>query len=402
MATVETTLIYREADGSFLNFKSSNGNSFTLARGQSIEISFRNIADSSNTCSILQTETAKWGDFDGVNPVSDGGSRTFTVASNAATGTTFINANCNGRALSLTITIVATADTTPTNWSFPSTYASRPGSYETIKKEISGVNTPITVSCSSGCEVKKGYSDWTGATSITGVQNGDDVWFRSLVPGDYNQSLSRTLTAGSSSASWTIYTGDSPDPNDGAKIPSGLSRPLNLSDVGNFFGRSNAPNTTLSEYVKGGSFVPTIDENSSVPSSPPINLLDLEGAYTAIYFKLPPINKADSKNILSQSQSIVLTWVGGSNDFDMGFGNNIIDELQFRINITPIQGGTPNCSVPLNTWSTYHSTFNISATANAGQELIMRGHITISARSPSYPSAVVSADVYYFMNFYGV
>lgn len=311
-----------------------------------------------------------------------------------------------GSAKSIYVKIVNNLDDYPSNWSFGDRSQARPGSYVYEFKEITGVNTSITVSVSGpGSPRVRELPNGSWSTSIT-VQQGDDIQVRGTAPSDYNLTNNVVVSGGSASDTWSIGTGPAPDPNTGAKIPSGLSLPMSLNDVGDFFGRRTSGESYLSDYVKGGAYVPTLSENSGVPTGLPLALSDLAGSYTSIYFKLPPEDYMGSVDTTSSGKTLVASW-GYPWDYYMGFSDTITAELEFRI-AHSITGGTNAGSTSIaynipypNAYHKDNSNFNITATASSYSEGRYIGTVTIYARHPNYPSSVVSWEMSVFFNFFG-
>lgn len=68
------------------------------------------------------------------------------------------------------------------------------------------------------------------------------------------------------------------------------SPPISLNDIKSEFGATGA--RSLTEFYRGGPFVPDIPENSGVPTSGAISVLDFLGAtsYTPVSVGAPPAN----------------------------------------------------------------------------------------------------------------
>lgn len=411
MANIRANIIYRPSNPrdnlpAILRISPSNSSSSPLTMSVGDTLSVTNAGSSRGNVTVSYGESGR---FTANKPMSQSltPGETIVFTAQIADSSTYIRVSTtSGPTRVIYVKIVANVDDYPSNWSFEDRSRARPGSYVYEVKEITGVNTNISVSVSgAGSPKVRELPNGSWSTYVT-VQPGDDIQVRGTAPSDYNLTNNVVVSGGSASDTWSIATGAAPDPNTGAKIPSGLSFPVSLGDVGDFFGRRTSGNTHLSDYVKGGAYVPTLSENSGVPTGLPIALSNLTGSYTSIYFKIPPEDYMGSVDTTSSGKTLVASW-GYPGDYYMGFSDTIAAELEFKIayNITGgTNAGSTNIAYNIPYPNAYHksnSSFNITATASSYSEGRYTGTVTIYARHPNYPSSVVSWEMNVFFNFFG-
>lgn len=381
-------------------FPMLQGDTITFTVNGSVPIKFGAVSSSYMTCNRSLPATVNAGQTIVFTCVWGGAETSINIPVSASQG--LLQASDT-----FYIKILENTDDTPSNWTFPDESSSRPGSYKVASKVVEGTNVDIVVSISGpgGKGVKLNPSSSTYYSSRT-VAPGQRFYYRVQSPPDYNQSYTYTLTGGSASDSFKITNGDGPDPNDGAKIPSSLSLPISLHDIGDFFGRSSVDNTAvLSDYVKGGDFVPTITENANIPTSTPISISQFANAYTALYFEIPLLDKFSGVNTQNSSGSASVAWWINS-DYKMGFGY-ISNSLEYRVTLkdyvkqgpSAYQNPDATLNVASSNWSSGNANFSVSATASQQSEVIHLGTLLVEVRSPYYPSVVVSQEVDFNLSF---
>lgn len=384
-----------------VNPDTSSGNGMTMLVGDTL--TFTNAGASDGNVTISYGESGRFTANKTMSQSLSPGETIVFTATSADSNTWLRVTPPSGSAKSLYISIVNNLDDSPSSWTFPDKSKYRPGSYVYADKQISGINTSITISCSgSGSPRVKRRESTSWVTSISGVQQGDYIQFRLASPPDYNQTYNATITGGSASDTWTVSTGAAPDPNTGAKIPSGITGDVALSDLGDFFGRRASNDTRLYDYRRGLGYVPNITENNGISTSQPA-LTQFRNAYTSIYFKLPPEDYMESANTVSSAQSLTASWQYPY-DYIMGFSDKIANELEFKVD-TDISGGAQagDASIHYNipnpgAWSKANQDFNVRVDCNSYSEAHYIGTVTLHARHPAYPSSVVSwtMDVRFF------
>lgn len=188
-------------------------------------------------------------------------------SSSPATGVTG-TLNVGGVTDSRTITTLA-ADTTPDTFDVGADVsgAALSTSYYSSTFTVSGINTSVSVSVTNATYSKNG----AGYTSASGsVVSGDTLRLRIISSASYSTAKTGTLTVGTISDSRTITT----QAEVATFVPLGInSGTIKLSDLNTFFG-----GTKLTDYYRGGTYVPDITENNGVPISGNIRITDFYGS----------------------------------------------------------------------------------------------------------------------------
>ncbi|CAA0365836.1 conserved hypothetical protein [Alteromonas alvinellae] len=242
------------------------------------------------------------------------------------------------------------------------------------------------------------------------VNNGDYIHLRVVARHDYEQ-LSRTVTVkvGTRTEQFNVVTKQWPLPEQ--VIDLGISPPSDLylkKHIATFFGGDAYPK--LSDYLRGGGLVPSIEQNAHVPRTPPIRLSDLYDTSSALYFIYKPPNKEIGANTINGSKSLTLTW-NIIQDYNVGYGE-LARYLEYRYTFTSesdqlFSGGsasdvkmTGNTASPT-TWSQNNGLVELSVTAPANSERFYHGKLTIYCRNAIDTSLVITRTVDWMMYFYG-
>lgn len=140
------------------------------------------------------------------------------------------------------------------------------------------------------------------------------------------------------------------------------SGPISLSDIRNEFGGS-APDS-LSEYYRGGAYVPNIPANNSIPTSGAISLSDFYGT-TNLLISLS--GGGDTTIVPGGTATASISFVGdgnyiGDSGSDWGVPNTSGLGNDYQIRATLSSGSAPS-SGTLNTWQNIGTSRTWSLTA---------------------------------------
>jgi hypothetical protein len=275
---------------------------------------------------------------------------------------------------------------------------------------VTGINTPVSASCSAGADFTvNGGSSVTSAT----VQAGDKIQLFVTSPSSWGASRTGTMTVGGVSASFTVTTATDPGTGQVINFPK-VSLPISLTDVINFFGGTSLaypPYRNLRAYLKGGSYVPNITKNASVPSSGNLSLSQFAGSGTSLIFSVYPKAQSVSGSTSGVMRTLSITWgvgLSGNMGFDVGYGPGMKGAVEYRYTLSQSSGGmlstgiqmTSNTGSP-GTWSEDNTSVTLSQT-HQNLERRYSGVVTIQIRSKFNNAVIVSISANYSFNFYGV
>lgn len=342
------------------------------------------------------------------------GSGSKTVKSGVSAGTyDFIVANASGYTRQMKCT-VDQQDSTPDPFGLTNKTNIDPKALVKVGRvDITGINTEVTASVSgSGSRAlyfTKGYKP-RQYTSTT-VEDGDYITIYAEAEYDYNEMVRNiTLTVGGRSQTVQIVTRKWPLPEQ--VINMGISAPEDIAlraHVATFFGGESQPR--LTDYLRGGGLVPSIQQNAHVPTSPPIRLTDLYDTSSALYFIYKPPDKAASKNTSQSGQTIELVW-DVVTDYNVGYGK-LAEYLEYRYTFTSdgselSNGNGSPSDVTINsttgnpgTWSQNNGEVWLRASAPFYSERFYKGTLTIYCRNAIDTSLVISRTVTWVMFFFG-
>lgn len=298
-------------------------------------------------------------------------------------------------------------DITPDNWTFPDIVDAWPGATYYASKIISGVSRSII------CKAEGPEAPLTKLNNepnwLSGVNaiNDDRVTFKFTAPPGRAETRYITLKGGDQTFNQKIVTKPPPNPQIYPKIPSGLSLPFSLIDVAEFYGyRGYIQDAYLSDYIRGGDYIPNITENSSVPTSTPIALSSLAGSKTSLYFKVGPPEVQVQVNTLQAARSLEAYW-GMNGNFYVGYSSNMGFNMQFRITVVSNEksGDMSNTNAYLDVHSTgFHelnANFRVKANGKQNTETLHIVKLKVEMRHKSYPSVVVTDYCTGWLSFYG-
>lgn len=245
-----------------------------------------------------------------------------------------------------TVTATPNIDTTPDNFTLGDDIinADRSTVYQSSSVTVSGIDTPITASVTNSAVFTVNNTSYSSATSANKtVSNGDviRVWMTSSP--NYLTSLNTTLSLNGVTDYWQVRTIAQPlNPQDGTIIPLGISSGsismLNLRDL---FGRPTYQSDTISmsDLYNGGNLVPSITQNSSIPTSGAISLSNFYNSSTSFMFEKQPPSKQIEEFSTQATGTMQAQWVmnitpTGQGDFDIGYGMLKSSALEYRWIIT--------------------------------------------------------------------
>ncbi|WP_269519458.1 hypothetical protein [Alteromonas sp. BMJM2] len=242
------------------------------------------------------------------------------------------------------------------------------------------------------------------------VNSGDNITIVVEARHDYEQ-LSRTvtMTVGTRTETFNVVTRQWPLPEQ--VINLNISPPSDLylkKHIANFFG--GGFDVYLTDYLRGGGLVPSIEQNAHVPKTPPIEISDLYDTSSALYFIYKPPNKDIGANTLNGGKSLELSW-NIVRDYNVGYGE-LARYLEYRYTFTSesdqlFSGGSASdvsIGSPTNspgTWAQNNGSVRLYVSAPQNSERFYHGTITMYCRNAIDTSLVISKTVDWMMYFYG-
>ena len=242
-------------------------------------------------------------------------------------------------------------------------------------------------------------STWTNSSQL--VYNGDTVQCLLRSSTSHNTTRTLRLYIGGVTDDWLVRTRPPTPPK--TPVPLGISTPpIGLTDLGDFFGRFNQfSNTFLSDYYRGGIYVPNITVNNGVPTSGNLSLQDFLGSGTEFGWEKLPANKYASHNSTSSGTTLTLGWstleaIITNSDFYVGYGEGIRSVTEYRYSHT----GDAEMYIGAGTsWSTSKNQVALRYVVPQGMsEREISGTITFEAR---FAGVIVTAQCDYQFFIYG-
>jgi hypothetical protein len=344
---------------------------------------------------------------------------TKTVKSDAAFVTDSLNISMGiankSDSTTTSIRILNPVDAVPDSFSFGSNRSGFPAGSTAQLGFIrcTGVNTGVTCRITNRTNFEFRVNNGAWRTANITVQSGDLIYLRCNTPQSFSTTVTTRLYLNDVYDAISVTTGN----EDSVKfIPSGIaSKPVRFSDVWGFFGRKRLPNVStyenarLSNYVRGGDYVPNIAENNAIETSLPLDLDSFIGSGTSMYFETFPQSKGANANTISSNQRMTLSWTEGI-DYVIGFGQ-IRDQVEYRITLTNsevIAGfGSSNLtlsgagSINAGTWSGSGKSVTLTLDVGRSSEGAIQGELTIEARFRQDNSTIITAVVPFTFGWYG-
>lgn len=355
-----------------------------------------------------------------------GSSATRTIKTNPTENNISLSVTASGyTGGTIYIQVLSSIDTTPDQFNIGAdiTNANPNQEYFIGSFTVSGINTGTTMSCSGTANTKTRIgTGGTKSSSDKTVFNGSVVYVFGDSSSNYNASTTATVTIGGVSDSATIST--KIDPATGEVIPFPIgSGTISMDDIRSFFGPVSGT-ASLSNYYRGGSYIPNITtgtpNNSSIPTSGTISLSNFYNSMTTLYFSVIASNKSDFEQTTSSGGVAGVSW-NKQNDWEVGFGPDMEDIVEYRITVNPsnysafpllgsyldiiINGVVTDRTNSTTQFQTSFASTNDDVTINFGSdrlcEGIAAGSITIEIRHPDYTSVVFSDTFTYNLSLIG-
>lgn len=306
-----------------------------------------------------------------------------------------------------------TVDTTPNQFNFPDRTNIDPKAQVVSFAQITGFNTAVQATVSATGSGYFGFRNaGSGQLKTSGwVSPNETIVVVVEAPHDY-EALTRTVTVtiGGVTDTFKVVTRQWPLPEQVYHM--GISAPQDLylrQHIATFFGGEYEP--LLSDYLRGGGLVPSIQENEHVPRSLPIHITDLYDTASALYFLFKPPDKGEGANTLDGGKTLSLAW-DILTDYTVGYGE-LSRYLEYRYTFTSSNEelqhttGSPS-DVTIHssrgapgTWHQDNGKVWLTVTAPQNVERWYKGTITIYCRNAIDTSLVISRTVDWSMFFYG-
>lgn len=212
---------------------------------------------------------------------------------------------------------VNSVDTTPDPFDLGADIADAGRGTEHISKtvQVAGINAAAPISI-TGTGASYAINNGTWTTAAGTVNQGDFVRVKIVAASTFSTTRTATLDIGGVTDTWSVTTrADATGPL--ISLPR-ITPPISLQgDIRAFFGPRQGfaltpPPVTLTNYLRGGPYVPDISANSGVPTAGPIRLTDLLAAAIDWGFDTEPSSLWDTA-FRTQSTVITLRWLEGDN-----------------------------------------------------------------------------------------
>ena len=329
----ETTHVYEPEIGHVINIIGPSGN-VDVNQGDTIVFKWSQKGGnpSNYQIGIGGFDSSVWSSTSLIylNEVGDSTSR--TIKSNASFTTDSLNVtfSANGKTKTITpgVRVLNPNDNTPDSWNMGNQTSKAPGiEVYCGSVVVRGINVPVTASISNKSSFLFRVNQGSWRTSNATVNSGDFIELKCNTPQAFSQTITNTLTIGGTSDNVSVTTGSS----DSVQfIPSNITGPqIKFSEIFGFFGRrrqfasSLYEPAKLTDYVRGGDFLPNITQNNGVPTSPPIRISDFPGTGTSLYFDKYPSDKADVSRTDTGSTPDEI-YIGWEEDLDYKLGYGLI------------------------------------------------------------------------------
>lgn len=339
--------------------------------------------------------------------LAEGASQTRTVKAGATLGAINLTCSETGSSNGTIFIEIIGADTTPDAFSIGPDLTANPSEIVYFNSvTVTGIDSPTSASITNGeIAFQSGTTaERTFATSKT-VNNNDVLLVRSTAPVDYSQSKTVTLNIGGVTDAAVLST--SADPASGETLSLGIvSGEIDMDSILDLFMGQNQPfwgytrPSSMSNLYRGGSYVPNITANNSIPASGTISLSNFYSCQTSFYLVTAPPSKSVFIDTSTGSGSYTgtLYWELGT-DFELGYG------VGQKYNSEKYYVVTQNIgSVSVSAGATYNignNSVSLSKTVSGNVEEFNSGTITVYIRSLIDTSKVITRSFNYAINFFG-
>ncbi len=212
---------------------------------------------------------------------------------------------------------VNAVDTTPDPFDLGADITDAGRGTEHVSKtvQVTGINAATAIAI-TGAGASYAINDGGWTTAAGTVNQGDFVQVKIVAADAFSTTRTATLDIGGVTDTWSVTTrADATGPV--IYLPK-TTPPISLqADIRDFFGPRQGfaldpPAVNLTDYLRGGPYVPDITANSGIPAAAPIRLTDLLGAAIDWGFATEP-SSLWGKAFRTQSTVITLQWLEGGN-----------------------------------------------------------------------------------------
>lgn len=207
---------------------------------------------------------------------------------------------------------------------------------------------------------------WQAKDTNYTVSAGDTLKVRTHSSSTYSKTWWATLTIGAKSDTWNVTTGSAATLADVYVDSPWSGLPIYLkADIAEFFGYDGSP--TIRDYYRGGSLVPNVTQNNSIPTSGAITLSDFTSGMRAnirmnSFTQSQHVKYENASTGSPNTGSINATLTEGltTNGWTLLYplvGENLEIYVTRSVNASSMDGVTLSHTLPsgvsLNTWSPY-------------------------------------------------
>lgn len=289
-----------------------------------------------------------------------------------------------------TLNVLVWADTNPDPMIVPDIVSAQPSNnYYSPVLTVTGIAIPVTVSIPStyGAIIVNG-GGFSYADQV--VNEGDTVQFI-ITSGNYGETRTSDLYIGDWYNLWSLTTGV--DPTIPVALPMPYSAPkIHLSEIHSFFGGTGY----LSQYLKGGAYVPDIASNAAIPTTPPLSMSKFVGSGSEIQFTTPPSAKVATDFVGIMPVTLKVRW-DLDTDFFIGLGDSADYQIRYSIVNPSGFGETLDCAAVGN-WSVTNTWVEVSEYFNGTTSKYVVGNVLIEVRHKDQIGYVITAQPNYILS----
>jgi len=404
MATINVT-VYQESNAVLVVGGGTSGSRINIEAGDTLSIVHNAFLSGGGNITVSGFSTNQFTSASNL-VLAEGATGTRVIKSSPTLANVNITCAESGSSNGTIFLAVTGADNTPNAFSLGVNRIANPSEQTYFDAvTITGIDVAVTASVSNGqVALQSGTSAERTFGSSKTITNNDIVLTRATAPSGYSQSKTITLSVGNTSDAATLSTPN--NPATGTQINLGISSGTismdNMLDL--FMGQSQSfwnytRVSDMGSLYKGGSYVPNISANSSIPTSGAIDFSDYYGCATTFYVSTLPPNKATFRDTNANQLTGQLYWELGV-DWDIGFGvgqrynTEIYYVVTQNIGSVTVNGGS-------NSYSINNKSISLSKTVSANTESFNSGFITIYYRSLVDNNVTGTTVMNYAINFFG-
>jgi len=404
MATINVT-VYQESNAVRVIGGGSSGSRINIEAGDTLSIAHNAFLSGGGNITVSGFSTNQFTSASNL-VLAEGATGTRVIKSSPTLANVNINCAESGSSNGTIFLAVTGADNTPNAFSLGVNRIANPSEQTYFDAvTITGIDVAVTASASNGqVALQSGTSAERTFGSSKTITNNDIVLTRATAPSGYSQSKTITLSVGNTSDAATLSTPS--NPATGTQINLGISSGTismdNMLDL--FMGQSQSfwnytRASDMGSLYKGGSYVPNISANSSIPTSGTIDFSDYYGCATTFYVSTLPPNKATFRDTNANQLTGNLYWELGV-DWDIGFGvgqrynTEVYYAVTQSVGSVSVNGGSSGYSIN-------NKSISLTKTVNANTESFNAGIITIYYRSLVNTNVTGTITMNYAINFFG-